>query len=253
MPPPRDAEEWRPVYLTDSGYVRYIDLERIAEFAGRYQMRFVLLRRVGEFIPQGLPIARVDHADPTCFDEHIQALLAACIEIGPTRTLQQDIEFGILQIVDIALKAISPAVNDPSTAVTCVDQLSRILILLLQRDACQSTICDAKGEPCVWACWPDAARLMDTAFTQIRQYARGDFAVSMRLLKVLGDLMHVTQKASHWTLLYQHGERIREGCRGRMASYDWQVLDDRWRQLCAPWPSITLRANRNRRWEEPSD
>jgi uncharacterized membrane protein len=49
--------------------------------------------------------------------------LRAAFEIGPTRTMQQDVEFGIIQIVDIALKAISPAVNDPSTAITCVDQL----------------------------------------------------------------------------------------------------------------------------------
>ena len=51
--------------------------------------------------------------------------LRGAFDLGPTRTLQQDVEFGVLQIVDIALKAISPAVNDPSTAINCVDQLSR--------------------------------------------------------------------------------------------------------------------------------
>jgi uncharacterized membrane protein len=59
--------------------------------------------------------------------------LRTAFDIGPTRTLQQDVEFGIIQIVDIALRAMSPAVNDPSTAISCVDQLSRILILWIRR------------------------------------------------------------------------------------------------------------------------
>ena len=54
--------------------------------------------------------------------------LTGAFDIGPMRTLQQDVEFGVIQIVDIALRAISPAVNDPSTAISCIDQLTRILI-----------------------------------------------------------------------------------------------------------------------------
>ena len=61
--------------------------------------------------------------------------LRNAFDFGPSRTLQQDIEFGVLQIVDIALKAISPAVNDPSTAISCVDQLSRVLIRFASREA----------------------------------------------------------------------------------------------------------------------
>ena len=60
--------------------------------------------------------------------------LLGAFDLGPSRTLQQDVEFGVLQIVDIALKAISPAVNDPTTAISCVDQLSRILIRFASRE-----------------------------------------------------------------------------------------------------------------------
>ena len=55
--------------------------------------------------------------------------MLTAIDIGPTRTLQQDVEFGVIQIVDIALRAISPAVNDPTTAINCINQLGRIMIL----------------------------------------------------------------------------------------------------------------------------
>ena len=69
----------------------------------------------------------------------------AAFDIGPTRTLQQDVEFGVLQIVDIALKAISPAVNDPSTAINCVDQLSRIMIRFASRQPPDEPMFDPPG------------------------------------------------------------------------------------------------------------
>jgi uncharacterized membrane protein len=65
--------------------------------------------------------------------------------LGPSRTLQQDIEFGVLQIVDIALRAISPAVSDPSAGVNCVDQLSRILIRFASRETPTPLLYDPPG------------------------------------------------------------------------------------------------------------
>jgi uncharacterized membrane protein len=72
-------------------------------------------------------------------------VLREAFDFGPTRTLQQDVEFGVLQIVDIALKAISPAVNDPTTAIGSVDQLSRILILFASRESPESILYDPPG------------------------------------------------------------------------------------------------------------
>src|SRR5208337_5092959 len=85
-----------------------------------------LERRVGHFISEGVALLRVTRGSRLTRDRELELL--AAVEIGPTRTMQQDVEFGIVQIVDIALRAISPAVNDPTTAISCVDQLSCILI-----------------------------------------------------------------------------------------------------------------------------
>ena len=118
-------------------------------------------------------------APPNCQMRSISAL----------RTLQQDVEFGVLQIVDIALKAISPAVNDPTTAISCVDQLSRILIRFASRETPESAALRSAGRRCAPASdGSDFDRLVDAAFEQIRLYSKTDIAVSLRLLRALGDI-----------------------------------------------------------------
>src|SRR5271165_2709448 len=105
-----------------SGYIRYVHIERLRQLAKAYRICLRVERRVGHFVPEGVTLIKTSHRERVT-DGRLTELLAA-IHIGPTRTLQQDVEFGIVQIVDIALRAISPAVNDPTTAISCVDQLS---------------------------------------------------------------------------------------------------------------------------------
>lgn len=99
-----------------------------------------------------------------------------------------NVEFGVLQIVGIALKAISPAVNDPTTALGCVDQLGRILIRFVSRELPEPRLYDLHGVARVSIQWIDFEHLVDSAFEQIRTYAKTDIAVSLRLLRALGDI-----------------------------------------------------------------
>src|SRR5450755_4672108 len=127
-----DAEPLRPnpsevtVMSEASGYIRFVDARRLVAIAKHYHVTIRVLRRVGHFVPAGIPLIMVSKGNR--LPPEGTAELLAAFDLGPTRTLQQDVEFGVLQIVDVALKAISPAVNDPTTAINCVDQLSRILI-----------------------------------------------------------------------------------------------------------------------------
>ena len=98
-------------------------------------------------------------------------------DIGPARTMEQDVEFGVLQIVDIALKAISPAVNDPTTALTCIDQLGRILVRAAMRRPPVSTLRDPDGRARVVLPRTSFPRLLDVAFSQIGHYGKADVAV----------------------------------------------------------------------------
>ena len=115
-----------PILNEQSGYICVVDSARLLKLAKAYRLRIRLLRPIGHFVPRGVPLFTVSREDRLTPERSVE--LRSAFVIGSMRTMQQDVEFGVLQIVDIALKAISPAVNDPSTAINCVDQLTRILI-----------------------------------------------------------------------------------------------------------------------------
>ena len=108
-----------PILNEVSGYIRFIDTRRLVAFARTHHLRVRVTRRVGHFVPAGVPLLMVSRR--TRLDRDHAVELTGAFDIGPMRTLQQDVEFGVIQIVDIALRAISPAVNDPEHR----DQLHR--------------------------------------------------------------------------------------------------------------------------------
>src|ERR1019366_9169624 len=155
--------------------------------------------------------------------EGVAELLAA-LDLGPTRTLQQDVEFGVLQIVDVALKAISPAVNDPTTAINCVDQLSRILIRFASRERPEELLYDPPGIVRASIGWVHFERLLDAAFDQIRMYSKADVAVSLRLLRALSDIAVATPDTEFRRALVERGTRIVAGCAEKLGEEELREL-----------------------------
>ena len=193
-----------------SGYIRFVDTKRVVAVAKHYRVSIRVLRRVGHFVPAGIPLMIVSKGNRLS-PEGTAELLAA-IDIGPTRTLQQDVEFGVLQIVDIALRAISPAVNDPTTAINCVDQLSRILIRFASREPPDNLLYDPPGIVRASVEWIHFDRLVVSAFEQIRLYARTDIAVSLRLLRAFSDIAVSTSDPEFRHILVEHGARTLADC-----------------------------------------
>jgi len=141
---PRRGYPWETTLTSQvSGYIRFLDTRRLVAVAKSHHVKVDVLRRVGHFVPAGVPLMKLSRGDRMQLDGSEE--LRGAFDFGPTRTLQQDVEFGVLQIVDIALKAISPAVNDPTTAIGSVDQLSRILIRFASRETPESTLYDPPG------------------------------------------------------------------------------------------------------------
>ena len=208
------AEDGTPILSRQSGYIRYVDIKHLVALAKTYQICVHLERRVGQFVPAGVPLMRVSKPERMPADRALH--LIAAFDIGPTRTMQQDVEFGIIQIVDIALRAMSPAVNDPSTAISCVDQLSRIIILWISRIPPPSHHYDPPHVLRLFVPWMSFDGLLDTAFEQIRHYAVADVAVSLRLMRAFHDIASTTQHAELRTRLLERARCVTAGCAGHL-------------------------------------
>lgn len=224
-----------PILNEVSGYIRFIDTKRLLAFARLHHLRVRVTRRVGHFVPAGVPLLMVSRR--TRLDRHHAVDLTGAFDIGPMRTMQQDVEFGVIQIVDIALRAISPAVNDPSTAISCIDQLTRILIRWVDRSPPEPLLFSPPHVIRVVLPWIDLPELLDTALEQIRAYATADAAVSLRLLRLLLDVAGTVDDMALRRCFADRGERVVRGCRGKLPPDDLVRLEQRQaalEEMCRP-------------------
>ncbi len=204
---PEAINQWdAPVLSVISGYINTIDTKRLVTIAKSNRLSIRVLRRVGHFVPAGIPLLTVTKAKRLTPD--LSEELRQAFDFGPTRTLEQDVEFGILQIVDIALKAISPAVNDPSTAICCVDQLTSILINIASREKPHSQFYDPPGTLRVSIPYLGFDRLVESAFEQIRSYAKTDVAVSLRLMRAFTDITYTLPQGEERKLMVNQGRHL---------------------------------------------
>jgi uncharacterized membrane protein len=214
-----------PILNQVSGYIRFIDTGLLMQFARTHHVRVRVTRQVGHFVPAGVPLLMVSRRSG--MDANRAAELTGAFDIGPMRTLQQDVEFGVIQIVDIALRAISPAVNDPSTAISCIDQLTRILIRWLSRFPPESLLSNPPHVVRVVLPWIDLDGLLNTAIEQIRAYGASDAAVSLRLLRLLHDVALTIENDALRLRIVERGKRVLEGCRARLPPDDVARLEYR--------------------------
>jgi uncharacterized membrane protein len=233
VPPP---EREFPILAEISGYIRFIDTSKLMRFAIEHRMRVRVTRQVGDFVPEGVPLLMISRR--TQLDRRHAVDLTGAFDIGPMRTLQQDVEFGVIQIVDIALRAISPAVNDPSTAISCIDQLTRILIRWTQRQPPEQHLYRPSNQLRVTLPWINLEKLLDTAIEQIRAYATSDAAVSLRLLRLLGDVAATIDDPALLRILATRAGRVVQGCRGRLPEDDVARLERRLASLALSHPIV---------------
>jgi len=221
-----DPEAWHSAVLSEtSGYIRFIDVRRLVALAKSSHVKARVVRRAGQFVPAGTPLLTIYKGER--LSAEAAGELRGGFDIGPSRTLQQDIEFGVLQIVDIALKAISPAVNDPTTAINCIDQLSRILIRVAAQEPPEPNYYDPPGVLRLTLPWIGFDGLLDSAFEQIRLYAKGDMAVSLRLLRALADIAASTPVAEFRAEMLECGRRIVAGCAEKLGEHELRPMRGR--------------------------
>jgi uncharacterized membrane protein len=199
-------QEWTALPAQRTGYIQSFDGDALLAFARKHGLIVRMERSIGEFVVEGAALVSMNGASTV--DEETATELNAVYEIGRHRTVQQDPGYGIRQIVDVALKALSQGINDSTTAVMCVDYLSAILARLATRRITTPNHMD-EGTIRVIADGPTFESLLAEAFDQIRQSASGNVAVLTRQLHALETIARRTISERRRQSLRQHAELIR--------------------------------------------
>jgi uncharacterized membrane protein len=186
---PEGREETEPlcdVRAGAHGYVRRVDLRALGRLASDNGWVVHVRPRVGAFVVDDDVLLRVCRADDRArvVEERERRALRRAVTLGVTGDVLEDPSFGIRQLVDVALRALSPGVNDTTTAVTCIDYLGAVLHKAALQDRSGSTWRDAEGRPRVLASGFRFEGLLAEAFDQIREHGAGNVAVVRRLLGV---------------------------------------------------------------------
>ena len=179
---PRAGECPQEVPATRIGYIQSIDIEAVLSTAEKHDVIVRLQRGVGEFVVKGATIATIDGRQP--LPKAAMEELAGAFNIYRFRTVEQDPAFGIRQIVDIALRALSPGLNDTTTAAMCVDYLSAILVHVVNREfPPREHHCE--GVTRVISVEQTFDGLLAHAFDQVRSNARGNLSILLHILEAL--------------------------------------------------------------------
>ncbi|RAG87056.1 DUF2254 domain-containing protein [Streptacidiphilus pinicola] len=198
-----------PVRTPASGYLQYLRHDRLIAIAHEANAVVHLLYRPGHFLVAGSPLARVWPAEAA---PKVAAGLERGQVTGPYRTLTQDISFGIDQLVEIAIRALSPAVNDTFTALTCIDWLGECLGRIGPGWHSRRVHRDAEGYVRLIADQASYERLVQRSFEKIRQAGVGMPAVMIRQLDALIKVMERTEDPDRRALLVGQAELIAASC-----------------------------------------
>ncbi|MFN6516836.1 MAG: DUF2254 domain-containing protein [Nostoc sp. CreGUA01] len=208
-------EEALPIRANGTGYLQAVDDKELMEIACKHNLLVRLQVRPGKFLIQGSDLALVFPGKKV--NKKLTKQINDAFILGKERTEQQDIEFPIDQLVEIALRAISPGINDPFTAIRCIDRISAGLCHLVQRDFPSPYRYDKNKKLRFIAEGVDFQGLVDRAFNQIRQYGKSDAGVTIRLLEAIAIIATYTNNSKYQASLRHHADMILQDSREELS------------------------------------
>lgn len=174
------------VHAETGGYVQTVDADALFDLAERHALTVRPEPAIGEFVLPGAALASV--WPETMLDDEVTAAVRSALILGPERTTRHDLELSLRLLVDIAVKALSPGINDPTTATICIDRLAEVMVVLANRAPPDEVRSGDDRSVRLVLLSPAFAHLADVAFAQIRHYGAGDPVVVAHLVRVLGQV-----------------------------------------------------------------
>jgi uncharacterized membrane protein len=233
-----DEREAGHVALVRSGYIQTIDRGRLLRMAKRRDVTVRLHNRAGQFLLPGAVVASVWPGGAV--DEGLKRELDGAFMLGKDRTPTQDVEYAMDQLAEIAVRALSPGINDPFTALNCVDRLGSAMSLIAGRGMPEPFVYDEEGNLRVIAVKQSYASIADVAFNLIRQHARGNAPVLMRLLETIAVLAWRTASEEQREVLLRHAKMIQRAAESLPEENDREDMNERYRYVVQALQEVRL-------------
>ncbi len=213
------------------GYVQAVDYNGLLNWCVEHDCLMQVRIRAGDFLVEGICILKVFGCATDDVDMAAESLNRHVIT-GPVRTSVQDPEYPITQLNQLAARALSPGINDPGTAISCVNSFSLALASVMDRELPGSLFIDADGKPRLLARSTNFNDLIKAVFAPLRQFAKSEVSVVVSLLEALCRLAELTTRRDRMRELARHGELIWEEIdQPALAKYDLGDIRQRYKRL----------------------
>jgi uncharacterized membrane protein len=202
LPDSLEEADGYQVRLGRTGYIKYVDPEYILTLAKDHDLVIRLLRKPGHFVNSGLVVALVRPADR--IDEVLDKQIQHAFHLGKQRTPTQDVEYAVNQLTEMAVRAMSPAINDPFTAMTCLDYAGDGLVLFAQSGEGNSHIFDRDG--CLRVIFDPVTfdELLNATFDMLRHASCDSASVLLHMLDVIDMIDKETKSPDIHQKLLRH-------------------------------------------------
>jgi uncharacterized membrane protein len=224
-PPPPPHTRWHPVPARKDGYLRHVDTDDLLQFAREHHTVVRMERAVGAFVLRDSPLLSLALTEPP--GDHMKRALTECCDIDRHRTVEQDAAFGVRQIVDMTLRAMTRSTNDSTTATMCIHYLTAILARLANRDI-PSDFRLQDGHLRLIAKGPTFDAMARLAFEEIAGNATGNVTLLVQLLEALETVGSRARDAERRFVLRDLINQVRDnGRRSLEAAMERQKFEER--------------------------
>jgi uncharacterized membrane protein len=206
--------EYRRVGARRSGYIASVDFGALIRLAHENGLRVRVPHHAGQFVARGAALAEVAYDNgewPN--DRALGEAIAAAFIVGDDRVADNDIEYHIDQLVEVGVRALSPAINDPFTAMACIDRLGASLRFLARRELPSPYHRDAEGVLRVVSKSLTFRGAIDASFNLLRQYGANSAPVAMRLVETLAVIAEHTADPEETDALLDHARMVEHTAR----------------------------------------
>lgn len=225
-------EDSLPIYARKEGYIQAVDFDLALKLAARHDLVIRLIRNAGYFVRVGEMVALVSPA--VNVTDRVATNIRDAYRLGNQRTPGQDVEYGIIQIAEVAIRAMSPAINDPNTAMTCLDHLGARLSEISAQPTPLPVHFDDQGQLRLVADVVVFSELLSAAFDMLRRVSRDNAKVLLAMLNAIDEIgQSATSEQVREDLRRYVGLVLAESEAGALIAWDKALVEQRCQTLTA--------------------